>query len=95
MSDIGIGSFDFEGLLGHLTNTPAGDWSETDGPDSGCGLDYWYVNKVTGVEAYLNLDQTFLSVSIGEDSLFAEELDDLDPGHEAARFFAFEPAPAP
>ncbi len=96
MSDpIILGSYDYQGLLGHLTGTDPQNWKEMDGPDSGSGLDYWYRNESTGEEAYLNLDQTFLEVSVGGETLFAEELDDLDADHEAAKFFGFEPLAAP
>ncbi len=95
MSDITLGQFDFQGLLGHLTNTDREDWNEIDGPDSGSGLDYWYANARTGAEAYINLDQTFLEISVDGENVFSEELDDMDPEHEAAKFFIFEPASGP
>ena len=38
-------SFDIPGMLAKLTGITA--WTEFDGPDSGCGLDYWYDGAVT------------------------------------------------
>lgn len=55
-------------MLQILTGLP--DWIEEDGPESGCGLDWWYVCSVPGAEgrpvkyrAYVNLDQTWLLLS--------------------------------
>ena len=51
--------FDFIGLLKALAG---GEWQETTGPRSRCGLDYWY--KCGEHEAYINVDQDCLLVSI-------------------------------
>lgn len=39
------------------TNTPASQWEVLDGPDSGCGVEYWFKHKKTGQEAYVCIDQ--------------------------------------
>lgn len=69
--------FDFKGMLAKLTGIPI--WTEFDGPDSGCGLDYWYESVVTqdpddldegethvpiGLEAYVNFDQCVVLLSV-------------------------------
>lgn len=61
-------SFDFVGLLEELTGRK--DWRESAGPDSGCGLDYWY-EAGGGAKAYINVDQNSLVVCV-EDELRLE-----------------------
>lgn len=43
-----------------------GGWKEMDGPDSGVGVDYWFVHK-SGLEAYVNVDQGEVTISAGEE----------------------------
>jgi hypothetical protein len=50
--------------LAFLTNTHEDDWEYLDGPDSGVGVDYWFRHRTTGAEAYANLDQDHLTVSV-------------------------------
>ena len=57
-------SFDFPTFLQKLTDTEG--WKEVNGPSSGVGLDYWYENA-EGSEAYINLDQGEMTVSIDDD----------------------------
>lgn len=49
------------------TGTAPKDWEELDGPESGCGVDFWFRHKKTGVEAYVNDDQGYITIRIGED----------------------------
>lgn len=59
------------------TETNAADWTSTEGPSTGVGIEYWYVNEKTGQEAYVCVDQGEFSCSvknIGEDD---------DEGHAA------------
>lgn len=51
------------GLLAELSGTDPSAWEEVEGPDSGCGLDYWYHHPEEG-EAHINVDQTLLTISI-------------------------------
>jgi hypothetical protein len=54
-------------ILEHLaaaTNTSANDWDHIDGPDSGVGIDHWFRHRRTGAEAYANLDQDHLTISV-------------------------------
>ena len=44
------------------TGTRADEWEFLDGPDSGCGVDYWLKHKPTGKEAYVNDDQGHVKV---------------------------------
>lgn len=37
-------------------------WKASQGPDSGCGVDYWYKNG--SHEAYINVDQEEMTVSV-------------------------------
>ena len=50
--------------LAFLTHTLEGDWEDLDGPDSGVGVDYWFRHRTTGAEAYANLDQDHLTISV-------------------------------
>lgn len=63
-------------VLCNETGTKPSDWEEMEGPESGCGVDYWFVNKKTGEEAYVNDDQGHITVNLGEDC--GEELCDDD-----------------
>lgn len=55
--------FDFQGLLAALTgDTRARGWHETTGPDSGCGIDYWYEHHLYGL-VYINVDQGEVKIS--------------------------------
>lgn len=49
------------GWLTSETGTVADDWEEIDGPDSGVGVEYWFVHKTDGREAYVNDEQGFVS----------------------------------
>ena len=69
--------FDFPAFLEKLTETKG--WKEISGPDSGVGLDYWYGNA-EGSEAYINIDQGEMSVSIDDDVVWqgsSEEAESL------------------
>jgi len=65
-------AYDFPKLLEKVTGKK--NWKEINGPDSGCGLDYWY--KSGKCEAYINLDQGWITVSIDDEVVF--EGRDLD-----------------
>ena len=63
-------------VLASVTQTSADDWESLDGPDSGVGVDYWYRHRGTGKEAYLNLDQDHLTISVGDQRVYDAELPD-------------------
>ena len=57
------------GMLAVLTRTRARDWKLQDGPDSGCGVDYYYAHRC-GEEAFINVDQGHFTISVGGETLF-------------------------
>jgi hypothetical protein len=65
--------FDFPAFLKKVSGV--GGWQEVRGPDSGVGLDYWY--RAGRHEAYLNLDQGHLTVSIGQEVVFEGSVDEV------------------
>lgn len=60
--------------LANVTATSPNDWEDLDGPDSGVGVDYWYRNIRTGVEAYVNLDQDHLMISVNDQRVYDGEI---------------------
>jgi hypothetical protein len=61
-------------VLASATNASAEDWETLDGPNSGVGVDYWYCHRGTGEEAYLNLDQDHLTISVGGMRVYDAEI---------------------
>lgn len=57
-------------------------WRETAGPDSGCGLDYWY-EAGEDAQAYVNVDQGFATVTINDEVVFAGDLEEAGYAKEA------------
>ncbi|HEV2392280.1 MAG TPA: hypothetical protein VG146_07950 [Verrucomicrobiae bacterium] len=57
-------------VLAAVTRSRPEDWQVLDGPDSGVGIDYWFRNTETGAEAYLNLDQDHLTISLDEERIY-------------------------
>jgi len=58
-------TFDFVGMLEKLTDRKG--WLEVHGPDSRCGLDYWY--KSGRHAANINVDQTELSITVNGETI--------------------------
>jgi len=58
------------GILAVLTGTRARDWKLRDGPDSSCGVDYYYGHR-QGNEAYINVDQGHFTISVAGETLFS------------------------
>ncbi len=56
--------------LAAVTDTSAKEWEALDGPDSRVGVDYWYRHRKTGAEAYVNLDQEYLTISVDGEKVF-------------------------
>lgn len=57
------------GMLADLTGTRAREWKLRDGPDSGCGVEYYYGHR-QGNEAYINIDQGHFAISVAGETLF-------------------------
>ena len=57
-------------ILASVTGTSTRDWQSLDGPDSRVGVDYWFRNRKTGQEAYLNLDQDHLTISVNGERVY-------------------------
>lgn len=63
-------SFDFPKMLAAITKARPEDWQEVRGPDTGVGLDYWYGHR-DGREAYINVDQAWLSINIDGEQILS------------------------
>ena len=48
-------------------------WRETAGPDSGCGLDYWYEAGENAM-AYINVDQDVATVTVNDEVVYSGNL---------------------
>ena len=57
-------------LLAELTDTEPEEWEATNGPDSGCGTDYYYHHPHTDKEAWINVDQDHVTVVVDGNTLF-------------------------
>ena len=53
-------------VLASVTGRGEIDWEVLDGPDSGVGVDFWYRDRGSGSEAYLNLDQVRPTISVDD-----------------------------
>ncbi len=63
-------TFDLEGILSVLTGTRAKAWKPQSGPDTRCGVDYYYAHS-SGKEAYINVDQGHFTISVDDDTVFS------------------------
>ena len=70
--------FDFPAFLKRTTGI--GGWKEVSGPDSRVGLDYWY--RVGRHEAYINVDQGHMTVSVDEDVVYEGSADQAQCGED-------------
>jgi len=57
-------------VLASITGSTLDDWESLDGPNSGVGVDHWYRHRETGAEAYANLDQDHLTISVGGEKVY-------------------------
>jgi hypothetical protein len=62
--------------LPSVMHTSADDWKSLDGPDSGLGIDYWYRHRGIGEEAYLDLDQDHLGISVAGLRFYGADIPD-------------------
>jgi hypothetical protein len=58
---------DHAAMLADLTGTEAEEWSDAEGPDSGCGEDYYYHHDVLALDARVNDDQGLLSMTVQDE----------------------------
>jgi hypothetical protein len=68
MSGVFVVTFNFPKFLQSLTEYKG--WHEVNGPDSRCGIDYWYECVDEDGEqhsAYINIDQGEMTVSLDEE----------------------------
>jgi hypothetical protein len=65
-----IATYEMEGLLAALTGTRAKAWTSQSGPDTRCGVDYYYAHS-NGSEAYINVDQGHFTVSVDGETLYS------------------------
>jgi len=65
--------FYFPKMLSRLTDTAAKSWKETNGPESRCGLDYYFRHSA-GREAYINVDQEIVTINIDGEIVFSGNL---------------------
>jgi hypothetical protein len=72
-SSFSIVSFDFPKVLARLTKTRARSWKETEGPPTGCGVDYFF-RQSNGSEAYINVDQDHVTITVDGEGLFSGNL---------------------
>lgn len=63
-------TFDLEGILSVLTGTCAKAWIPQSGPETRCGVDYYYAHS-SGKEAYINVDQGRFTISVDGDTIFS------------------------
>ena len=68
---IAVICFDFPRFLRRITGI--GGWKEVNGPDSGVGLDYWY--RAGKHDAYINVDQGFMTVSVDKEVVYEGSAD--------------------
>jgi hypothetical protein len=62
--------YDLPGLLAVLTGTRARAWKSQNGPDTRCGVDYYYAHS-SGKEAYINIDQGHFTVAVDGETIFS------------------------
>lgn len=49
-----------------MSGTAESDWEPMDGPESGVGVEEWYVNEKAGLQAYVCDDQGNITAEIME-----------------------------
>ena len=71
MSNAMTVTFDFGKMLKKITGK---NWEKANGPDSHCGIDYWYRSGKS--IAYINIDQNQMTISIDGDTIFSGNYED-------------------
>lgn len=57
------GSFDFQGMLGSITNTDSKEWARTNGP-GGPFHDYWYTHRRTEKKAKIAMNHDQINIIV-------------------------------
>jgi hypothetical protein len=61
----------YEKALAKLTNTRAALWESSNGPDTRCGVDYYFVHRRSKIEAYINWDQGCVTITVDGENVFS------------------------
>lgn len=69
-------------ILSELTNTDPEEWETTDGPDSGMGIDTYYLNPNTNQEVWINEDQDYITIACDGETLYEGYIDNLEEDEE-------------
>ena len=72
---------DHQAMLADVTGTKPDEWSDSEGPDSRCGLDYYYYHAVLGLDARINDDQGMIGITVldeEQDEVAAASIDISD-----------------
>ena len=64
--------FDFPAILDYVTGLDG--WQSKDGPKASVGIDYHYETDDGKYQACINLDQTWLSISIDDDLSYSGDI---------------------
>ncbi len=62
-----VTSVDHEAMLADLTGTEKDEWESSEGPDSGCGNDFYYYHERRSLDARINDDQGMLSIVVTDE----------------------------
>lgn len=65
-------------ILAELTNTDPEEWENSDGPDSGMGSDYYYLNANTNQEVWVNEEQDYITIACDGETLYEGYIDALE-----------------
>lgn len=71
-NDVDVVVFNFRIFLLKMTGDDS--WEESDGYDTGVGLDYYYEND-DGQVAYINVDQDYMTLNIDGDERYSGGVD--------------------
>lgn len=70
--------FSYQDWLAVLTGTEAKNWEPVDGPQSGTGVDFWFVYEPDQTKAYVNDDQGYVTFEVGGENRYSGLLRDLE-----------------
>jgi hypothetical protein len=46
-------------------------WESTDGPETRCGVDYYFAHRSSRSEAYINCDQGYVTITVDDENVFS------------------------
>ena len=61
----------YQKALARLTGTRAACWKPANGPETRCGVDYYFEHRSRKSEAYINWDQGHVTISVDGETLFS------------------------